>query len=497
MNDYIPYSLRIIEQGLKDMDIPVRIYDFDKKRLRSLFKEDKLRIIGISSFLALYEETKTLVKRLTDIPNTFIVVGGPITQDQDYNGRFFGDMPIDALCIGHCQAFLTFVEDVFNLHITTKTNLLELATRARLATRKALHVPVSKFPRLKQFPLQMQVLDADKKLCKIVIPAMSGCSQHCDFCSGVSIVPDQMLLILPEVKALIAQGWNITKIDFDHPTLNQAAFVQAKKLCSYIYELQHTRPSTELVLDSDHFSSANYEKTIAMLDELNAHNLQIGVNAVDESMARQIGRNAIGVPRTQTQLDDEMNGVIRFLTSPASWLASDKKLQGQIDLIVSPFETYDSLKRLFTFCNRVQCAIYRGNKEIQIGIGPLVLFPGTKLYDRHRHLLEESKIRSPRMSVWYDIRIWKKSSPEIAFGLRFLKSFVHNLKFAVRATIDIDYPILRRNELVIQAINLSVAELRLTDLFEGKKTKKIMSQYLSFYTGMVGELWLNNNKATS
>lgn len=429
-DDYIPYSQMILRTWVEKLWLSLLSGPFDKRVLKyteskeSLAKnfesDESFQLVWISVD---YETIPELIELSKTIKSwkpewTFIVAWGQWTASEDVRKYLFDSWYIDAINIWHAQPFFDFLSNAKNTEILSRDSLFENA-KLLLATVSEISVPEWGFPRLSSLPLMLKYIEDKKtkqKKTQLRIPHYQNCPNHCDYCAQQKTknskeIFDSIIKAIEEPKSKNVQ---IDYVRFEWPTFEGRIVETSKAILNAIKNNQWFMPSSQITMDSKQFQKENYDNTMSSLEEVNATSIHIWINSVDWNTASEVWRKNNGRVRTEEELQDEILWVLHFVEN-------SKIDDFKIDMLLSPFDTESSIERIIDFNKKLLQIQKKTGKKIRLFLSPLIPYPWTPLFQRHKDKINFTDYSQLKSSSLYDPTLRKDD--ESLFGSQFLRKF--------------------------------------------------------------------------
>lgn len=415
----LPYSHWILSFGLKNLWIPNKAYPFhgwifyNEELVTTLMRSiGKFKIFLLGTYFETLPDMIELTKRIqqVDPENRFVIMGWQWTTDKDAR-QYALESWVDAINIGHASPFFRVMEWIHEEKQLTREILFEKAEWV-LATLKHPNVPKGKFPEFSYFPLMWWPKEDNPWEIVVDIPHYLDCPNNCDFCSQMKTGKTNVVESIIETCSMIKKDMHYLK--FSWPTFEGKLVKSFRDILQSVEKKQWFKPKTGLTLDSKQFQNKNYEETLALLNEFSAISIQLGINAVNGEIAKEVGRNNNGKTRTSEELQEEIDNVLRFVRE-------HNMPSVKIDMLITPFDTPESIEKIIKLHAETLKIQKETGKNIWMYLSPLVPYPGTKLYKRHKDKID-FRDYSQLGSQWsYDPTIWKYD--EKLFWTTFLRYF--------------------------------------------------------------------------
>ncbi len=427
---YIPYSQQILKTWVIEMWIPVFSIPFDRGYLKSAEVRNNLaawlgadKSFQIFGLWVDYETVPELIALAETIklgkPDwTFIIAWWQWTANEETRKYILDSWYIDAINIGHAQPFFGFLNNVKNSDIISR-DILFKNSKWLLATSSEPIVPEWEFPHLSPFPLlPLEVLKDPKtkgKKFQLRIPHYQNCPNQCDYCAQQKTKNSKQIFdnIIKTIEKTEFEK-PIDYVKFEWPTFEGSIVKTSKAILNTIQDKQWFMPSSHIVMDSKQFQKKNYNNTVSLLDEVNAMAVHLWINSVDWNTAFEVGRKNSGRVRTEEELQDEILWVLHFVKN-------SRILDFKIDILLSPFDAQSTIEKIIEVAKELLQIQKETNKKITLFLSPLIPYPWTELFTRHREKIDFTDYKQLWSSSLYDPTLRKED--DSLFGTQFLRKF--------------------------------------------------------------------------
>jgi len=410
------------EKGLSPKAI--FIGDYDPKKI------PENAIVGFGSH---YESLDRILKTASLAhESNFVVLGGSATFYKDVNKELLETGLIDAVNYKHTQPFIDFVTSINGQR--SKEDLLALAQEKGLATLGKPFVKAGKFPSLENLSLQLVTKnDEEGKSTVLIVPPTHACVHACDYCTqNFFAFPDLVPQIVELAEKYQREGGSISRVEFRSSFLDEKSVSDARRILPVI----KGNPDTSFYVDSSQLVPDLYDETVSLLNEFNSDRTFIGLNAINASTAKYVGRNLNGKPRSEEQITAEKEGIIRLMKEDRSKHLSNPA-QYVVSVMVSPGDDEESISDLLSFTVKMmhKCLQYKTIARIQLP--QVVPFPGSKFSRRNGQDYHMKKYSDYEITPIFRPDLFAKNNESQDLTAKFLSHAVIASYFLAKGSTDL------------------------------------------------------------